>query len=101
MRCAVANRLNPLKRELASAFYFWLDESSEAGREARFEELEWRVGKMTRAIETRDKEIKRLKLELQLARPDDKATIQAREKREAQIRTMQKRQAAAAAKAKK
>lgn len=45
------------------------------------------------ACQVRDKEIKRLKLELQLARPEDKATIAAREKREAQIRTMHKRQA--------
>ena len=93
-----ANRLNPLKREIASAFYFWLEECSEAGREARFEELEWRVGKMTRAIEMRDKEIKRLKLELQLASPETQGEQAAREKREKQIKAMQKRQAAAAAK---
>ena len=47
----------------------------------------------TYAWQERDKEIKRLKLELQLARPEDKATIAAREKREAQVRAMHKRQA--------
>ena len=94
----IANRLNPETRALAEAFYFWVEDSSEAGKAARLEQLETRVSKMTMLLEVRDKEIKRLKLELQIARPEDKATVAAREKREAQIRTMQKRQAAEAKK---
>ena len=94
----IANRLNPETRQLAEAFYFWVEDSSEAGRAARLDQLEMRVSKMTMLLEVRDKEIKRLKLELQIARPEDKATVAAREKREAQIRTMQKRQAAEAKK---
>ena len=96
----IANRLHPKNRELASAFYFWADDCSERGIQAQLELHERRARKMMMTLEIRDKEIKRLKTMLNVLQPETKEQAALREKREAQIKAMKKRQAAAA-KAKK
>ena len=94
----IANRLDPAKRELAGAFYFWREESSEAGRAARMQELERNAGRMTLMLETRDKEIGWLKRELKALQPESTSGQFARNKLEKQKRAMERKQAKEASK---
>lgn len=61
---------------------------------AELAEHERRAGKMKMILETRDKEIRRLKTELQLLQPQEAmAGAYARNKREKQLRSAEKKQA--------
>ena len=88
----IAHRLNPKTRELASAFYFWVDDASEEGRARQLLAYEQREGKMMRIIEQRDKEIRRLTVELEIFNPETKQQAAEREKREAMRKKMLKKQ---------
>ena len=92
-RTRAANRLNPKLRDVAAAFYFWVEDCTADSVTAELAEHERRAGKMKMMLETRDKEIRRLKTELQLLQPQESmAGAYARNKREKQIRAMEKRQ---------
>ena len=78
-----ANRINPKLRDLASAFDFWFAECSAEGMEAQLADHERRASKMVGLLAIRDKEIKRLKTELQLLQPETSGAAEAmRRKRE-------------------
>jgi hypothetical protein len=90
----VANRLHPKNSEIAGAFYFWYEDVSAMNQKAQIEMYERRTSKLLMTIDIRDKEIRRLKTVVNVLQPETKEQIAARAKRESQIKTMQRRQAA-------
>ena len=86
-----ANRINPRSKDLAEAFYFWVSDVSEEGRKRQLQGLEKRANKMMAIIAIRDKEIKRLKVEVEKLKPrEDGMARKARELREKQRRKLGK-----------
>ena len=90
----IANRLHPETAMLAAAFYFWQEESSEAGRAAALQSLERRQSKMQMMLEIRDKEIARLKVVIAKLLPPEKTGAFAKNKLEKQRRAAERREAA-------
>ena len=86
-----ANRINPRSKDLAEAFYFWVSDVSEEGRKRQLQGLEKRADKMMAIIAIRDKEIKRLKVEVEKLKPrEDGMARKQRELREKQRRKLGK-----------
>ena len=90
----IANRLHPATAMLASAFYFWAEESSEAGQAARFQSLERQQAKLQMLLAIRNKEIARLKVVITKLLPPDKAGAAARNRLDKQRRAAEKREGA-------
>ena len=65
----IANHLNPKMRELAEAFYHWVEDSSAGSQREQLLAYERRVGKLMVHMKDRNKEIQRLKTELRVLQP--------------------------------
>lgn len=88
----IANRLHPATTMIASAFYVWAEEASNANLAAERQLLEKQHGKLKLMLELRDKEIVRLKAAITKLLPPEKAGAYATSKREKQRRAMERKQ---------